>query len=196
MLTNSGYTRRCSAHLRPLQDHRWLVFFAILILLLIARQDSAAQTVEAPGVVVTGEAIATPTPHDNFREMRQHILPEVQGTAITVTKKATVWQTDLYLGYRPDEHQLFALDFYSSRFDGGDPGPITYKQWVNDPNFSFTPFNNDWVDRYTTVLRYERDFGSGWLMQVKGWFTHQEIDARTAVNNVPGAPHPFPSSTT
>jgi hypothetical protein len=46
-----------------------------------------------------------------------------------------LWQTDLYLGYRPDEHQLFALDFYSSRFDGGDPGRITYKQWVNDPNF-------------------------------------------------------------
>ena len=318
-----------------------------------------AQAVQAPDVVVTGEAIATPTPHDNFREMRQHILPEVQGTAITVTKKATVikldqqppvennneqelfvkapgfliteqhtpgqfnfnyrglgnpqeseftlvlrdglplmsdwigfptlyylpfpqsikeiqfirggssllygpepapvvnfitkypepgspwnfyteqigggygyystynviqeamgplefrldggyvradgqrnnshydiWQTDLYLGWRPDEHQLLALDFYSSRFDGGDPGRITYKQWVNDPNFSFTPFNNNWVDRYTTVLRYERDFGAGWLLQAKGWFTHQEIDARTAPNNTPGAPHPFPSSTT
>jgi Fe(3+) dicitrate transport protein len=33
-------------------------------------------------------------------------------------------------------------------------------------------------------------------LQVKGWYTHQEIDARTAANNVPGAPHPFPSSTT
>ena len=39
-----------------------------------------------------------------------------------------LWQTDLYLGYR-DEHQLFALDFYSSRFDGGDPGRLTYKQF-------------------------------------------------------------------
>jgi hypothetical protein len=37
-----------------------------------------------------GEAIATPTPHDNFREMRQHIMPEVAWTQITVTKKATV----------------------------------------------------------------------------------------------------------
>src|SRR6478752_10434653 len=94
MLTNSGCTRRCSTDLRPLQDHRWLVLFAILILLLIARQDSTAQTVEAPGVVVTGEAIATPTPHDNFREMRQHIMPEVTGTQITVTKKATVIKLD------------------------------------------------------------------------------------------------------
>jgi Fe(3+) dicitrate transport protein len=359
MFTNFGFNRPCSGHLRSLQNHRRLLLFASLILLLIARQDSTAQAVQAPDVVVTGEAIATPTPHDNFREMRQHILPEVQGAAITVTKKATVikldqqppiennneqdlfikapgfliteqhtpgqfnfsyrglgnpqeseftlvlrdglplmsdwigfptlyylplpqsikeiqfirggssllygpepapvvnfitkypapgspwnfyteqigggygyystynviqeatgplefrldagyvradgqrdnsqynlWQTDLYVGYRPDEHQLFALDFYSSRFDGGDPGRITYKQFVNDPNFSFTPFNNDWVDRYTTVLRYERDFGAGWLLQVKGWYTHQEIDARTAANNVPGAPHPFPSSTT
>jgi Fe(3+) dicitrate transport protein len=106
-----------------------------------------------------------------------------------------LWQTDLYLGWRPDEHQLLALDFYSSRFSGGDPGRITYKQWVNDPNFSFTPFNHDWVDRYTTILRYERDFGDGWLLQAKGWFTHQEIDARTAANNKPGAPNPFPSST-
>jgi Fe(3+) dicitrate transport protein len=106
-----------------------------------------------------------------------------------------LWQTDLYVGWRPDEHQLLSLDFYSSRFSGGDPGRITYKQWVNDPNFSFTPFNHDWVDRYTTILRYERDFGDGWLLQAKGWFTHQEIDARTAANNNPGAPHPFPSST-
>jgi hypothetical protein len=60
----------------------------------IARQDSTAQTVEAPGVVVTGEAIATPTPHDNFREMRQHIMPEVAGTKITVTKKATIIKLD------------------------------------------------------------------------------------------------------
>ena len=94
MLTNSGFTRRCSAHLRSLQNHWRLVLFAILILLLIARQDSTAQTVQAPTVVVTGEAIATPTPHDNFREMRQHIMPEVSGTAITVTKKATVIKLD------------------------------------------------------------------------------------------------------
>ena len=106
-----------------------------------------------------------------------------------------LWQTDLYVGYRPDEHQLLALDFYSSRFSGGDPGRITYKQWVNDPNFSFTPFNHDWVDRYTTILSYQRDFGDGWLLLAKGWFTHQEIDARTAANNNPGAPHPFPSIT-
>ena len=77
-----------------MQNHWRLVLFAILVLLLIARQDSTAQAVQAPGVVVTGEAIATPTPHDNFREMRQHIMPEVAGTKITVTKKATIIKLD------------------------------------------------------------------------------------------------------
>jgi len=65
-----------------------------------------------------------------------------------------LWQTDLYLGYRPDEHQLLALDFYSSRFDGGDPGRISYKQFLDNQNYSPTPHNNDWVDRYTTILSY------------------------------------------
>ena len=32
-------------------------------------------------------------------------------------------------------------------------------------------------------------------MQVKGWFTHQEIDARAAANLRVGAPNPFPLST-
>jgi hypothetical protein len=62
----------------------------MLTLLLIARQPSRAQTAEATQVTVTGEPVPTPTPHDNWREMRQHIMPEVSGTEITVTKKATV----------------------------------------------------------------------------------------------------------
>jgi len=367
MFTKHSNTWRFSTRSQSRGSYRWLVVLTTLILLFTARQPSKAQTTqttqtaptaEAARVTVTGEAIPSPTPHDNWREMRQHIMPEVSGTQITVTKKATVikldqqppvenndlqdlflkapgfqitdqhtpgqfnfnyrglgnpqeseftlvlrdglplmsdwigfptlyylplpqsiseiqfirggssllygpepapavnfatkypapgspwnfyteqiggaygyystfnviqeamgplefrfdggyvrsdgqrdnsqynlWQTDLYVGYRPDEHQLLALDFYSSRFSGGDPGRITYKQWVDDPNFSFTPYNHDWVDRYTTILRYERDFGDGWFLQAKGWFTHQEIDARTAANLNPGAPHPFPSST-
>jgi hypothetical protein len=79
-----------------------------LILLLICRQNSFAQAVQAPGVVVTGEAIASPTPHDNFREMRQHLMPEVAGTEITVTKKATVIKLDQQLPIENNnEQELF-----------------------------------------------------------------------------------------
>ncbi len=90
-----------------------------------------------------------------------------------------LWQSNLYLGYRPDEKQLWALDVHTSRFNGGDPGRLTLQQFEADPEQSTTPFNHNWVDRYTVVLRHEHDFGDGWLLQAKGWYTHQEIDARS-----------------
>ncbi|HEY3930132.1 MAG TPA: TonB-dependent receptor plug domain-containing protein, partial [Candidatus Koribacter sp.] len=36
------------------------------------------------------------------------------------------FQTNLYLGYRPNSDELLALDFHASRFSGGDPGRLTY----------------------------------------------------------------------
>ena len=79
---------------QSLRNDPWLVILAILILLFAARQPSTAQTAEAGQVTVTGEPVPTPTSHDNWREMRQHIMPEVSGTEITVTKKATVIKLD------------------------------------------------------------------------------------------------------
>jgi Fe(3+) dicitrate transport protein len=109
-----------------------------------------------------------------------------------------IWQADGYLGYRPDAHQLIALDFHASRFNGGDPGKINLFQFDADPNFSTTPYNENWVDRYTAVLRYELEFGDGWLMQAKGWYTHQDIDSRSGanINPTPMNPSGFPASTT
>ena len=145
MLTNCSCTRRCSAHLRSLLNHWRLVLFAILVLLLIARQDSAAQTVEAPGVVVTGEAIATPTPHDNFREMRQHILPEVQGAAITVTKKATVIKLD----QQPPIENNNEQDLFIKA-----PGfLITEQHTPGQFNFSYRGLGNPQESEFTLVLR-------------------------------------------
>ena len=40
-----------------------------------------------------------------------------------------IWQADLYVGYRPDEHQLLALEFHASRFDGDDPGRLSITQF-------------------------------------------------------------------
>jgi hypothetical protein len=77
-------TGRLSAHSRL--NETWLIAVAILLVFLSVRQPIAAQTADVSGVVVTAEAPPTPTPHDNFREMRQHIMPEVAGTEITVTK--------------------------------------------------------------------------------------------------------------
>lgn len=110
-----------------------------------------------------------------------------------------LFQANGYLGYRPDKNQLIALDFHASRFDGGDPGRLTLAQFNANQDFSTTPYNNNWVDRYTGVLRYELNFGDGWLLQAKGWYTHQDIDSRAAANLAPTAavfPSVFPTSTT
>src|SRR5664279_848992 len=111
-----------------------------------------------------------------------------------------IWQADGYFGYRPDDKQLIAVDVHASRFDGGDPGRINIFQFNADQNFSTTPYNENWVDRYTAVLRYELEFGDGWLLQAKGWYTHQDIDSRAANNLGPATvlvnPTVFPTSTT
>ena len=107
-----------------------------------------------------------------------------------------LWQADGYLGYRPDENQLWAVDFYASRFDGGDPGRLpNLHLFRQNENQTLTPYNEDWVDRYTTVLRHEHTFEGGWLLQAKAWYTHQEIDARAGANrNLTNGN--FPTSTT
>jgi Fe(3+) dicitrate transport protein len=90
-------------------------------------------------------------------------------------------QSNAHIGYRPDDHQLIALDMHASRFNGGDPGRLNIQQFDADQNFSPTPYNENWVDRVTLVLRYELELGD-WLMQAKAWYTHQDIDSRSGAN--------------
>src|SRR6187431_317905 len=53
-------------------------------------------TMEEPRIVVTGTAVPEPTPsHDDFRAKLDHIMREVDGTQITVTKKATAIKLEL-----------------------------------------------------------------------------------------------------
>ncbi|MEP6821722.1 MAG: TonB-dependent receptor plug domain-containing protein [Chthoniobacterales bacterium] len=106
-----------------------------------------------------------------------------------------LWQANGYLGWRPDSHQLLALDIHASRFDGEDPGRFPFlSDYQSNPDQATTPYNHNWVDRYTVALRYELEFGDGWLLQAKGWYTHQDIDSRSAgnLNRATGA---FPTST-
>ena len=102
-----------------------------------------------------------------------------------------LWQSNLYLGYRPDDKQLWAIDVHLSRFDGDDPGRLTYSDFQRNQDFSSTPYNRNWVDRYSIVLRYEHDFGGGWLLQAKAWYTHQEIDSRSGPTIAIGDPFPL-----
>jgi Fe(3+) dicitrate transport protein len=95
-----------------------------------------------------------------------------------VNSQYTQWQSNLYLGYRPNEDQLLALDFHAGQFEGGDPGRLTIQQFNADEDQSTAPFDHAWVDRYSVVLRDEWTFAEGWLLQAKAWYTHQDIDNR------------------
>jgi Fe(3+) dicitrate transport protein len=111
-----------------------------------------------------------------------------------------LWQADGYLGWRPTTNQLLALDVHAYRFDGEDAGRLNFAQWTADPDRAVTPYNHNWVDRYNVMLHYDVEFGP-WLVQAKGWYTHQDIDSRTA-NNLGGLTlanlfgSTFPTSTT
>ena len=52
------------------------------------------QATTDPQIVVRGETIPQPTPHDDWKAKLDHIMSEVSGTEITVTKKATVIKLD------------------------------------------------------------------------------------------------------
>ena len=106
-----------------------------------------------------------------------------------------LWQTNGYAGYRFGENQLIALDFHASRFSGEDAGRLTYAQFLADPNQSVTPYNHNWVDRYSTVLRYEGEFNDDWLVagQRLVHASGHRFTQRAASISPTGA---FPTSTT
>lgn len=105
-----------------------------------------------------------------------------------------LFQSNVYVAYRPDTDQLWAFDVNGYRVSVGDPGRITIQQYNADPNATLTPYNHDWVDRVRVTLTHEHNFGDDWLLQAKGWFTYQAVDNRTAANLSPtGA---FPATTT
>jgi Fe(3+) dicitrate transport protein len=103
-------------------------------------------------------------------------------------------QGDLYIAYRPATQQLWWIDLHAIDAASGDPGRLSYPQWQANPNATPTPYNRDWVDRYQLVLGHTREFGDGWLLEGKLWFTYQDLASRSA--NGALAPQPPPTSTT
>ena len=155
MFTKHSGTWRSSAHSQSLSNYRWFVALAFLTLLLVARQPSNAQTAEAGQVTVTGEPVPTPTPHDNWREMRQHIMPEVSGTEITVTKKATV----IKLNQQPPVEDNNLQELFTKA-----PGfLITEQHTPGQFNFSYRGLGNPQESEFTLVLRDGLPLMSDWI---------------------------------
>src|SRR5690349_2268581 len=63
---------------------------ALVLAAILARPSGKAQQGESPQIIVRGEPVPSPTPWDDRKAKLDHIMSEVSGTEITVTKKATV----------------------------------------------------------------------------------------------------------
>lgn len=87
--------------------------------------------------------------------------------------------TDLHLGYRPDSGAYYALDVHAYLLDTGDPGKLTYPQYVADDEQSPTPYNRLWTDRYVASLTHERHFGDDTELVAKLWSGYQDQASRS-----------------
>jgi len=154
MFRKHSRTHGSSTRFQSLSVCRSFVALAIL-LSFAAKQPSDAQTAEAGRITVTGEPVATPTPHDNFREMRQHIMPEVSGTEITVTKKATVIKLD----QQPPVEDNNLQELFTKA-----PGfLITEQHTPGQFNFSYRGLGNPQESEFTLVLRDGLPLMSDWI---------------------------------
>ena len=86
---------------------------------------------------------------------------------------------DLHVGYRPDEDSYLALDFHAYQLDTGDPGKLTYPQFVADQDQSPTPFNRLWTDRYVASLLFDRHFDQDTELVAKLWSGYQDQASRS-----------------
>lgn len=89
-------------------------------------------------------------------------------------------QGDAYLAYRPMKEQLWFLDLHAHGSSSGDPGKLSYPQYLANENQSPTPFNHDWVHRASVVLGNDSDLGGGWRSEAKGWAAWQRLYSRSA----------------
>lgn len=99
--------------------------------------------------------------------------------------KYDLGQVNLYLGWRPTSDSLWYLDLKAYQVSAGNPGKISITQYNADPDFAPTPFNHDWVDRYSATLGHTQEFGDGWRLETKAWMSYTDLTSR-ATNPVPG----------
>lgn len=91
-----------------------------------------------------------------------------------------ILQGGVFLAYRPSPDQLWFLDFHGHSSSSGDPGKLSYSQFLNDPSQSPTPFNRDWVRKVSITFGNESDLGKGWRSETKLWATRQRLYQRSA----------------
>jgi Fe(3+) dicitrate transport protein len=104
----------------------------------------------------------------------------VRSSGQRVNGGSRVRQGDFYLAYRPLKDSLWYVDLHDHDASSGDPGRLSFAQFLADPNQAVTPFNHNWVHRTSVTLGNERDLGDDWRMETKLWAAWQSIQQRSA----------------
>lgn len=89
-------------------------------------------------------------------------------------------QGDLYLGWRPTDRQLWYVRLQGHTAEAGNPGRISYPQFLANQDFAPTPFNRDWVRRGAVILGNELELGNGWRFEGKAWASSLQLYTRAA----------------
>ena len=151
---------------------------------------STEQVVGNHGLYSTYNTVEGSSGHWSFRADAAY----VRSDGSRPNAQSQMRQGDLYIAYRPTDRQRWWLDLHAIRADSGDAGRLSYPQWQANPRATPTPTNREWVDRDQLVLGNHSEFGDGWLLDGKAWFTWQDLASRAAKAAL--APQPPPTSTT
>jgi Fe(3+) dicitrate transport protein len=87
---------------------------------------------------------------------------------------------DAHIGYRPNDVGYWALDFHGYEFAGGNPGKYGFPIFQRDKDFTPTPYNKDWVDRYVLELSNDQHIGGNMEWMTKVWSGYQNQTTRAA----------------
>lgn len=107
---------------------------------------------------------------------------------------STLRGADVHLGYRPNEAGYWALDLHAYDLTAGDPGRMSFVQYQADRDTTPTPFNHNWIERYTAALTNDQHFGDSTELVTKLWGGYHDQASRAAAGFVP--PQPRPATTT
>jgi len=86
---------------------------------------------------------------------------------------------DFHVGYRPDDMSYTSLDFHSYDLNTGDPGKLTYPQFVADNEQTTTPYNRLWTSRYVASITHDRHFDADTELVAKLWSGYQDQASRS-----------------
>jgi Fe(3+) dicitrate transport protein len=87
---------------------------------------------------------------------------------------------DAHVGWHEGDISYWALDFHGYEFAGGDPARYGYPVFVRDEDFTPTPYNKDWVNRYVLELSNKTSLGSNAQWETKIWRGYQDQVTRAA----------------